>query len=1189
MRKFFNFLKFQTFWGFLGIIGLLALIWFIGPEIAISGVKPLASKTVRITVCAVIVLLWLGKILLRQYREARRNALLLKEIKASQEPILATTEDSSAISRQFSEIDTVLKNAKFSKGGAGWFGRFNQGQYLYQMPWYVVLGAAGSGKTTALKQAGLHFPLESTLGSSVSGLAGTRDCDWFLTDEAVLLDTAGRLSLHNEQFADKDAKDWEEFVSLLQRYRPKQPINGVIVTIGVDDLLDGKTNLAEMANSLRKRIHEMHTKLGIQFPVYLMVTKLDLLHGFNEFFAHLDDEERAQYLGTTLVSGTESIPLATTTEGLSAILDRLRNMVLPVINNLDTQAEKNAAFSFPEEFERLNNVLLTLLKNLAKSSKFEQPITWRGIYFTSATQSGQGFNPVLDELGGSFQLTQKYVENERAQTNNKSMHSFFLNKLFTDVVFYESGLASENKAWFLRYQTRYWLTVALLASIVLAGIVLLFSSYLNNSQYLEEVAKQAALLEEEGKQLSPNLDLQDSIAFADKVRNVAQSPHIDDLSSPPLSYRMGLYQGKQIQEVADAAYNRLLQDNTMPLISHQFDNLLRTAHSTEYAHSYDALKAYLMMFDKSHYNADFMKTWLLGNLKQPNGEPLDSVHRQRIDEALSQVLAQPQLAFSLPYDDALVEERRQALSSIDVTEMIADSVLNQIQIAGSEQYTPVSISSMGGSQSHLLFRRKSGRALKEPVNFVYTREVYLNAVLPKLIETAEELYTESNWVLGHYAANNRDKLSALRGAQEIYFNQYIKAWQDYLNDLTLVSPKSNRESIQIAKLLSDKNSSLVNIIRGVSHNTRLRINEQLEQQLNEKTSEQISNWLSRSGLGKWLNADNMPGDELSALTQVNPVDEAFADYHALVVADNDQAASINTVVDAINDLYVYLIAVNLAVDKGVDLPPDDPFVKYKAKVNRLPLPFREPLDHFSEVILKNTDKVIDDRLMSLFEQQLAPLALTCEQMQSQGYPFQVAADNNVALESFNNIFGPNGIYQQFSSLSGQAAALSRSDNLNDVMAKNPAFRNRFEALEQINIIRQTYFNKASGTPHFDFSVKVLMLDPSLESVTISYDGKSQIYTHGPVVPASFTWPAKSEDATMKISVMSPQISSAALTTNGPWSIFRMLEKGRIVRQSENATVVDFKLAGKSVLLEINTSSLKNPLNLNILRNFRCLR
>ena len=104
------------------------------------------------------------------------------------------------------------------------------------------------------------------------------------------------MSLHDNH-SNKDSSDWEEFVSLLKRYRPKQPINGAVVTVGVDDLLGGKTNITEISAEIRKRIHEMHTKLGIHFPVYLMITKLDLLHGFDKFFDHLTKEQRNQYLG----------------------------------------------------------------------------------------------------------------------------------------------------------------------------------------------------------------------------------------------------------------------------------------------------------------------------------------------------------------------------------------------------------------------------------------------------------------------------------------------------------------------------------------------------------------------------------------------------------------------------------------------------------------------------------------------------------------------------------------------------------------------------------------------------------------------------------------------------------------------------------------------------------------------------
>ena len=115
MKKILYFLGSRSLWVMLGIAGLIILVWFIGPLISIGEIRPLASKVIRLAVCAAIVGIWLAKAIFRQYRESRRNAALLKEIRAAQEPILKNASDVSSMSRQFAEMDKVLKNAKFSK------------------------------------------------------------------------------------------------------------------------------------------------------------------------------------------------------------------------------------------------------------------------------------------------------------------------------------------------------------------------------------------------------------------------------------------------------------------------------------------------------------------------------------------------------------------------------------------------------------------------------------------------------------------------------------------------------------------------------------------------------------------------------------------------------------------------------------------------------------------------------------------------------------------------------------------------------------------------------------------------------------------------------------------------------------------------------------------------------------------
>ena len=86
----------------------------------------------------------------------------------------------------------------------------------------VVTGPPGSGKTTALLNSGLRFPLADKLGSdSVQGVGGTRNCDWWFTDDAVLLDTAGRYTTQ-DSYETVDRAAWKGFLELLRRHRRRR-------------------------------------------------------------------------------------------------------------------------------------------------------------------------------------------------------------------------------------------------------------------------------------------------------------------------------------------------------------------------------------------------------------------------------------------------------------------------------------------------------------------------------------------------------------------------------------------------------------------------------------------------------------------------------------------------------------------------------------------------------------------------------------------------------------------------------------------------------------------------------------------------------------------------------------------------------------------------------------------------------
>ncbi len=310
------------------------------------------------------------------------------------------------------------------------------------------------------------------------GVGGTRNCDWWFASEAVLIDTAGRYTTQDSD-RDADRTAWFGFLDLLRRHRPRCPINGVLLTVSASDLLQTTPERAAAhASDLRQRLDEISARLGLAVPVYVLVTKTDLLPGFTEFFAGFDAHVRAQVWGATLPRGAGAAQWRAEMDALEA---RLHEQMLERLGRERGSRRSAAIHAFPAQWRQLNRSALQLLHAVVTQGPGTRPML-RGLYFTSATQ-------------------------DAAPGPRGSGNSYFVTRLLRDVVFAESGLAGSTSR---RSRQRLWIERGALAASALAVVAaagLTWRGYEREARAVDAFAAQLPQLDQALAQAQRNTDL----------------------------------------------------------------------------------------------------------------------------------------------------------------------------------------------------------------------------------------------------------------------------------------------------------------------------------------------------------------------------------------------------------------------------------------------------------------------------------------------------------------------------------------------------------------------------------------------------------------------------------------------------------------------------------------------------------
>ena len=574
-----------------------------------------------------------------------------------------------------------------------------------------MIGPPAAGKTVAVVQSGLNFPLGI---DRVRGVGGTRDCDWFFSDEAILLDTAGRYTTEPE-----DDEEWLAFLDMLKKNRPGEPINGAVVGISVADLATmDPDDIEHHAANIRRRIDELVRRLGIRFPVYLLFTKADLLSGFVEFFEPLSADEREGLWGATFpaegaAAGQARVAFEREFDTLTGALGSTRAARLA---KADSPAERRRSFQFPLEFETVRDRLGRFVQGVFQPNPYQERPLFRGFYFSSGTQEGAPLDPAAREIAERFDLPTAPPEGFDPELRPRS---YFLRGLFRDVVIPDAGLVQRTAKSALRFRAGW--VAATVAGLVLLSLFAVgtASAALRSRAVVEDVEAAARVA---GSVTWAGGATAGDIARVTALRD--QVTRLERYEEDPPAFGWGLYRGDDLIGPAQALYEQKVRAYAGRALLPDLERAMLQAVDANaggpespglgaQSELYSDLRAYLLMTtDAARLDAalerDFLAEHLLGTAEVPRAADADPdsiaamVRRQVVTfvDALAEQRVRP-----FPSKEILVAGARRLVYEPPT----ADRLYDRIREAGESRFPRVSRASMLGGGGGDFFRHQPRR------------------------------------------------------------------------------------------------------------------------------------------------------------------------------------------------------------------------------------------------------------------------------------------------------------------------------------------------------------------------------------------------------------------------------------------------------------------------------------------------
>jgi type VI secretion system protein ImpL len=1169
----------------LGAIVLAAVVWLAGPLVSIGDAQPFDSAVVRILIILAI-LLAVGGVIAWRILSRRRAAAKIAEAMTE---TVAEDSDAPALKQKMEDALAVLKRTGRSNARA-----------LYDLPWYLIIGPPGAGKTTALVNSGLKFPLAAdNAAMAVQGVGGTRYCDWWFTDEAVLIDTAGRYTTQDSD-AKADRRSWLAFLDMLSRNRPRQPINGVIVAISIADVLNlPAKEVAAHADAIRKRLDELHEELKVDFPVYAVFTKMDLVEGFTQYFADLDEMKRQAVWGATFqTTDKKANNVGKVPEEIDLLIQRISERMPERLQEEPDLRSRAILFGFPAQLGAIRKPIADFLNRVFEPTRYQTTAILRGFYFTSGTQEGTPLDAVIGALQKSYG-----VQSLGSVGFSGTGKTFFLHDALSKVIFGEAGWVSTNIAA-VRRSFALRAAAFTLIGLATAGVLgLWWMSYTRNAalitatdQGVDDYATIAGPFIKQNSVTDPNL-----LPIYELIGSLPNLPvgYAKRDDSTPVEQTFGLSQRPRLQDASNDLYRQALERLLRPRLILSLEQQIQK-NIDDPSFVYEGLKVYLMLGGKApQVDNDLILSWFTRDWEDrefpgaPNAEGR-ALLRKHLEAMLDMDDGQ---ARKVSLNGPLVEQAQATLARMRVAERAYTLLKSEAHNAEVEDWIA---SQRGGPDMNLVFEAANGANLDTVrVPGFFTYEGFYNGLLAHL-QTIRDKLQKDNWVLGASGDQNavqQQFASLYPGILELYGRDFIAAWTAAINNLQLKPLLNDKPKYLKLSAASAPTSPIRLIFESVRDETALTRERpkppaEKDSSLDKAKEEALNKAGSRlGGLGKEaldlaMKSQRKAGDPAPETPGASI--EAYFKPIAILVDGQPGSRPIDQLLANLNELYRQLVlaAENPAQAKQALEQVDVQVASLRANATRLPQPLAGMIDKVAKDAAGDANASSIAQIVDAMAQNVTGI---CQQIIANRYPF-AKSDRDTPLADFSKLFAPNGIIDKFYSAS--LDPLVNRSGKRWVWRTNPNLARKLSdttlrQFQQAADIRDAFFPTGGTTPNVSFEVKPLTLSSDAQTATLTINGASVVAQQSAAnSPVSVPWPgAGAGEASI---VMAPDMPDrqSKLERTGAWALFRLIDAGSSI-ESGNALKVSFVVFGREVSYQFTSSSLANPLSMPALRQFKC--